>query len=139
MARRSEKVALPIFYTLPGNPSMLQGTENCVMGYKDPFCRKDMDWENPDLDMQTYVEKLNHYRGSNIDILGDGEPRLREIDEGCMLLEMYSEKGNIILYSNRTDKVIVNDFKDYEVVFTENSTKDKVGEYGTLILRKDKK
>ena len=140
VARRNEKNALPIFYTLPGNPSMLQGTENCVMGYKDPFCRKDMDWENPKLDMQTYVTKLNHYRKSNIDILGDGEPRLREIDEGCMLLEMYSEKGNIVLYSNRTDKVIFNDnFRNYEVVFTENSTKDKVGEYGTLILRKDKK
>ena len=56
-----------------------------------------------------------------------------------MLLEMYSERGSIISYSNRTDKVIANEFKDYEVVFAENSTKDKVGEDGTLILRKDKK
>ena len=138
VARRSVKVTLPIFYTLPGNPSMLQGTENCAMGYKDPFCRKVIDWKNPDLDMQAYVKKLNHYRQDNIDILGNGEPRIRVIDEGCILLEMYSEKGSIISYSNRTNKVIVNDFKDYEVVFTENSTKDKIGEYGTLILRKDK-
>ena len=108
------------------------------MGYKDPFCRKVIDWKNPDLDMQAYVKKLNHYRQDNIDILGNGEPRIRVIDEGCILLEMYSEKGSIISYSNRTNKVIVNDFKDYEVVFTENSTKDKIGEYGTLILRKDK-
>lgn len=139
-ARRCEKIALPILYTLPGSPSMLQGTENCMTGYKDPFCRKVIDWENPDLDMQAYIKSLNQYKARNIDILGDGEPRIRKIDEGFMLAEMYSEKGSIILFSNNTDtKILNNSFREYEMVFSENSTKDKIGEYGTLILRKDKK
>lgn len=140
VARRSIKVALPIFYTLSGNPSMFQGTENCVMGYKDPFCRKSMDWKNPDFDMQAYIKNLNHYLQSNIDILGDGEPRIREIDEGFMLTEMYSDKGSILVFSNNTDQVITNnDFREYREIFSENSTKDKIGEYGTLILRNDRK
>ena len=139
VARRSAKIVLPILYTFPGNPSMFQGTENCVTGYKDPFCRKDMDWENPDLDMHAYIQKLNHYRQDNIDILGDGEPRVRKIDERFMLTEVYSDKGNILLFSNNTDQVITNnDFREYREIFSENSTKDKIGEYGTLILRRDK-
>ena len=98
-----------------------------------------MDWENPDLDMHAYIQKLNHYRQDNIDILGDGEPRVRKIDERFMLTEMYSEKGNILLFSNNTDQVITNNhFREYREIFSENSTKDKIGEYGTLILRRDK-
>ena len=137
-ARRSEKIALPILYTSQGNPCMFQGTENCVMGYKDPFCRKTIDWDNPDIDMQEYIKRLNQYRRNNIDILGDCESRIRSQNEKYLLLEMYSERGSIILISNNADKIISNDIKDdYKVIFSENSTKDKIGEYGTLILRKD--
>ncbi len=138
VAKKREKIALPILYTFPGNPSMFQGTENCVTGYKDPFCRKNMDWEHPDEDMQSYVKSLNQYRKDNIDILGNCEPRTRAINEDFMIAEMYSEKGNIILLTNRTDKVVPNNnFGEYKVVFSENSTKYEVGSAGTLILRRD--
>ncbi len=137
LARRSEKIVLPIFYTAQGNPCMFQGTENCVMGYKDPFCRKTMDWDNPDIDMQEYIKRLNQYREENIDILSDCEPRIRNITKDFLLVEMYNEKGSIILISNNAKRVVGNEFKECKVIFSENSTKDKIGEYGTLILRRD--
>ncbi len=137
LARRCEKIVLPIFYTAQGNPCMFQGTENCVMGYKDPFCRKTMDWDNPDIDMQEYIKRLNQYREENIDILSDCEPRIRNITKDFLLVEMYNEKGSIILISNNAKRVVGNEFKECKVIFSENSTKDKIGEYGTLILRRD--
>lgn len=139
VARIGVEIVLPILYNLPGNPCMFQGTENCVMGYKDPLCRKTMDWEHPDLEMQAYVRALNHYRGSNMDVIENGEGRLRAINEDCAILERYTDKASILTISNRTDKVFNNDFKDdYEVIFSKNSTKDKIGPYGTLVLRRDK-
>lgn len=40
VAKQREKIALPILYTFPGNPSMFQGTENCTTGYKVHFVEK---------------------------------------------------------------------------------------------------
>ena len=140
-AIKKEKMALPIFFTFPGLPSIFQGTENAVMGYKDPFCRKVLDWENPNTEMQEYIKSLNKYLEENIDILGDCEPRIREINEKYMIAEMYSEKGSIILIVNNTTETFFNkDFiEGYEVVFREKSTKDKIEKNGVLILRKNLK
>lgn len=134
------KIAIAITYTISGNPSMLMGTENADSGYKDPYCRKPMNWDNPNILMQEFVKSMGEYRKEQKEILAQGEPRLRKCTDSVIGLERYVGKNSIILVVNRTEVTYkIQILEDYEVIFSDNSTKDKVGAYGILILKREKK
>ena len=133
------KLAIAIDYILAGNPCLFMGTENAESGYKDPFCRKPMNWDNPNISMQQFVKSMGEHRKAQKEILAQGESRLRKCTENLLVLERYVGRRSLILVVNRTEVTYkIHNLEAYEVIFSENSTKDKIGEYGTLILRRDK-
>ena len=146
------KLAIAILYTIPGNPCIFMGTENAETGYKDPLCRKPMNWDNPNIPMQEFVRNMGMYRKEQREVLSQGEGRIREdkySPEKVLILERYTKKDSIILMVNRTNEVhTVQGFGKYEVLYSENSTKEHkngepeiciLGEYGILILKKHQK
>lgn len=134
------KIAIAILYTIPGNPCIFMGTENAESGYKDPFCRKPMNWKNPNLPMHRFLKSMGCFRKDNGDILSQGESRIRSgTNDVLLILERYNGRESIVLIVNRseTEYNISKEFQGYNVLFAENSTKDKIGGYGILILRRN--
>lgn len=137
-AIQKAKLALALLYIFPGQPTMFMGTENAETGYKDPFCRKPFNWKNQNNEMQDFVKNLNFMRKINEDIFKLSEIRLIECNEFHMLVEVYSDKGSIILIVNRDKKkyCISDIYKKYKILISEKSTKDEIYENGFIYLRK---
>lgn len=70
-SRSKLKLAGILLYTLPGVPCLYYGDETGLEGFKDPFCRKTMPWNNLDEDILTFYQKLGKIRNDKIFI--DGE------------------------------------------------------------------
>ena len=65
------KMASAIQYTLPGVPSLYYGDEVGMEGFKDPFCRKTMKWEQIDEEIFNWYQILGEIRKEEVYI--DGE------------------------------------------------------------------
>ena len=63
-------MATLILYTIPGVPCIYYGEETGLEGYKDPFCRKTLPWNNIDNDILKWYQKLGEIRKDPIFIDG---------------------------------------------------------------------
>lgn len=70
-ARSKVKMAYAMLYTLPGIPCIYYGDECGLEGYKDPFCRRPMPWDNGDKELTKYLIKLGQLRNSEVFVDGD--------------------------------------------------------------------
>jgi glycosidase len=57
-----ERMAATMQYTLPGFPSLYYGDEAGMEGYKDPFNRRGMTWDNINTDLHAWYTWLGHLR-----------------------------------------------------------------------------
>ncbi len=57
-----EQMAATMQYTLPGFPSLYYGDEAGMEGYKDPFNRRGMTWDNINTDLHAWYTWLGHLR-----------------------------------------------------------------------------
>lgn len=73
LAKKLKKSAVFLQYTLPGLPAVFAGDEMGVMGYKDPFNRKPMPWNNIDDEELNFYIKMGEFRNSNRDIFANSE------------------------------------------------------------------
>ncbi len=71
LAKKRKKAALFLQYTLPGLPAICAGDEMGVMGFKDPFNRKPMPWDNIDYDDLNLYIQLGQFRHSYRDVFAD--------------------------------------------------------------------
>ena len=71
MAKKMQKVAVFLQYTLPGLPAIFAGDEIGIIGYKDPMNRKPMTWDNIDHDVLNFYIKMGQFRASHREIFAD--------------------------------------------------------------------
>lgn len=90
ISRSKLKMAYAILYTLPGIPCLYYGDETGLEGYKDPFCRKTINWNNIDNDIYLWFVKLGSIRED--DVFVDGIYEELFYDNGVFAYKRY--KGN---------------------------------------------
>lgn len=71
LAKKMQKVAVFLQYTLPGLPAIFAGDEIGIMGYKDPMNRKPMTWDYIDHDVLNFYIKIGQFRASHREIFAD--------------------------------------------------------------------
>ena len=132
-ARTLVKMAYMMTYTLPGIPSLYYGDEIGMEGGRDPFCRKPMNWDSGDYELQSYFVMLGNMRKEllPLGVFVDGE---------------YEEelfKGNVFIYNRHNEKakvIVVINNSDYEYYYRINKAIDltckKEINGGTLVASK---
>ncbi|HNZ50628.1 MAG TPA: glycoside hydrolase family 13 protein [Bacilli bacterium] len=70
-AVRRLKMATAIQFTLPGVPSIFYGDETGMEGFRDPFCRRTIDWDHINQDLFNWYQKLGKIR--HLSVFVDGQ------------------------------------------------------------------
>ena len=71
LAKKMQKVAVFLQYTLPGLPAIFAGDEIGIMGFKDPMNRKTMTWDNFDYDTFNFYIQMGEFRTEHKAIFAD--------------------------------------------------------------------
>ncbi len=99
-ARSKLKMATILIYTLPGVPCIYYGDETGLEGYKDPFCRRTIPWDNLNKDIINWYAKLGKIRNDKVYVEGIYE-------------ELFYDNG-VFAFSRKTD--------DYEIITIVNNS-----------------
>ncbi len=141
LGKKLAKMVLAILYTIPGIPCIFQGTELGETGFKDPFNRKPMNWDNYDTDMLQFVSTMGQYRIENSDILPEGKFEIVRVDADVLIIERYQEEcGHIYLAINRTSSpkeiAIPDNGKAFKQIYSNGKNSiTKLDSYGIYIVR----
>ena len=115
IARGKLKLAAILLYTLPGVPCIYYGDETGLEGYKDPFCRKTMPWNNLDEDILSFYRLLGKIR--NDDVFVDGEYRKLFLTEnGVFAFSRIKDSEIIIIINNSNYEYKYNIEKGYDLI-----------------------
>ncbi|MBQ1186285.1 MAG: glycoside hydrolase family 13 protein [Clostridia bacterium] len=109
LAKRKQKLAAAIQYTLPGVPSLYYGDEAGMQGFGDPFCRGYYPWGKEDTELKDFYAWLGKLRAENKVFCG-GEflPILAGL--GSMAYSRKDNDGELLIAVNRwceSDTIIV--------------------------------
>lgn len=109
LAKRKQKLAAVIQYTLPGVPSLYYGDEAGMQGFGDPFCRGYYPWGKEDGELKDFYTWLGKLRAENKVFCG-GEflPILAGL--GSMAYSRKDNDGELLIAVNRwceNDTIIV--------------------------------
>lgn len=99
-ARSKLKMATILIYTLPGVPCIYYGDETGLEGYKDPFCRRTIPWDDLNKDIIKWYTKLGEIRNDKVYIEGIYE-------------ELFYD-NDVFAFSRKTD--------DYEIITIVNNS-----------------
>lgn len=135
-AKKLLKIAVLIQYFLPGNPCIYYGTEVGLHGYKDPFNRKCFPWENMDMELLNFYQKIGRIR--NCYIGADSKFEVLSANENMLIFQRKNEQNAVLVAVNRTDKetkiVIPKEFENPREKFYLNSTNELLGPYGGIVM-----
>ena len=74
---------------------MFMGTENAESGYKDPFPRKPMIFRDTAI-LKNFLFNLSQVRKENLNVLAQGDARVRRCNDSLLDYERYTEKNSFI-------------------------------------------
>lgn len=115
-AKKLQKLASFLQFTLPGIPSIYYGEEIGMQGFRDPFNRQCFDLESADKDLLDYYIQLTEFRKNNKESFKTGF-KFGKITEN--LISYY--RNNILCIINLEDKAVVyEDIKNGEILFSNN-------------------
>lgn len=120
LAKKKQKLASVIQYTLPGVPSLYYGDEAGLQGFSDPFCRGTYPWGKEDAELLDFYKWLGNLRKDNAVFKnGDFFPVLSGL--GSMAYTRKSDDGEILIATNRwceSDTIEIPErFKDGETLY----------------------
>ena len=102
-AKQKLKMAALLQFTLPGVPCIYYGDESGMEGYRDPFCRRCYDWENPDEELRAHYLKLGEIREKRLkEIFSEGTYREIFADQRCLVFERRCGKKVAYIYVNNS-------------------------------------
>ena len=132
------KIAFMLMGTLPGNLCIFYGTEKGLHGFKDPFNRKCMDWENGDSDLENFFRNYLHfwksYKGSKL------QPDFLYLNSEIAMIEVKNSDYSMLTVINNTVMDIKIDIpRKYieasnKTVFTENATEEILYGFGGISI-----
>ena len=132
------KMAAVLQYTLPGVPCLYYGDENGAEGHIDPFCRRCFDWDNLNMDLIGFYQKLGKLRNEYHDIFKDGEFEALEIKNGLFFYKRVKNENAVYIYTNNSSKYLAIEFpKKYKNYLTdeiiENEFTIKPNSFGIFV------
>lgn len=137
VAKRLLKIATVIQFFLPGNSCIFYGDEVGVQGYKDPFNRKCFPWDNMDMDLLMFYASIARIK-NKYGFLREADLKIIQADEKIFAFERFDGNNKLLVIVNRSEEnvklKITENFKEEDVVFNYNSSKDVIFKYGILIL-----
>ena len=98
IARQKLKMATALLYTLPGLPTIYYGDEAGLQGFKDPFCRKPMPWDNMDTHIYEWYKLLGQIRQD--EVFADGEYHEILADGGLFVFSRSKNESQVIVIIN---------------------------------------
>ena len=102
------KLATLLQYTLPGVPCIYYGDELGMEGYRDPFNRAPMAWDNPPLPrLRDWYKQLGAWR-TKLPMLAQGEIQPYYADQNCVAYLRTDGKQTLLAAVNRSkDEVLL--------------------------------
>lgn len=98
------KMAAVLQFTMPGVPCIYYGDENAMEGHIDPFCRQCFDWNNLNVDLIEFYQKLGKLRENYREIFATGNFEVIHVENGLIYFKRNLENQNIYIYVNNSNK-----------------------------------
>ena len=138
LAVKRLKIAFVLIGTLPGNLCVFYGTEKGMHGFKDPFNRKCMTWEENDNSLEQFFKQYLHFwkkfRGSKIDL------EYLELNDKTCMIEVKNKENSMLTIINRSDREEEIKIPEKylsakeENIFIENGTKKILHGFGAISI-----
>ena len=137
LAEKRMMLAASIQYTVYGVPSLYYGDEAGVEGYHDPFCRLPYPWGRENEALLKHYMALGKIREENKSVLGSGEFKMLEAQDGVVAYSRYNDDDEIIVIANanRIKKEFVLEGEWYNLL-TNRPYTCMVAPLGCVILKK---
>ncbi len=131
LAKKRLMLATVIEYTLPGIPSIFYGDEVGMTGWSDPLNRGTYPWGKEDGFLLKFFQRLGKIRKENRDIfLGN----IEFIQNELLIYKRKSEKGEITVIVNNTNKEIKVDFSGVDLL-SDREFKNTVASYSAYVIK----
>jgi len=108
-AKKLQKLASILQFTLPGAPTLYYGDETSMEGGKDPFNRLCYPWGKEDLDMIEHYQAISKIHRKS-DALKYGTLNIIYISDGVIAYERRFENDKCIVAINANDNDVTLDF-----------------------------
>lgn len=138
LAVKRLKIAFVLMGTLPGNLCIFYGTEKGMHGFKDPFNRKCMTWEENDNSLEQFFKGYLHFwkkfKGSKIDL------EYLELNDKICMIEVKNKENSMLTIINRSDREEQIKIPEKylsakeENIFIENGTKKILHGFGAISI-----
>lgn len=96
------KLAFALQFFLPGVPCIYYGDELGMQGFRDPFCRRFMEWNSADENLRSQLKKISKLREQNRDVLENGSISFVRSDDETVAFVRENEKGAVLCAVNRS-------------------------------------
>ena len=101
LAKKKQKMAAVLQYTMPGVPCVYYGDEIGMEGYQDPFCRRCYDWNSPESELLDFYRLLGEIRTQKLKkFFTDGEYNEIFADVSCLVFERRTPEGAVYVFVN---------------------------------------
>ena len=121
------KTAVFLQFMLPGAPCIYYGDEIGMEGGTDPYNREYFKWNNIDENLQKFFKKMAHLKNY-----------FTQLKIGNIVFE--NEKDVLVFYRENLKIVVNMSCVPYEangeIVFSENTTNDKINKFGFALIKK---
>ena len=138
LAVKRLKIAFVLMGTLPGNLCVFYGTEKGMHGFKDPFNRKCMTWEENDNSLEEFFRGYLHFwkkfKGSKLDL------KYLELNDKTCMIEVENDENSMLTIINRSDREEPIKIPEKylsakeENIFIENGTKKILHGFGAISI-----
>lgn len=130
-AKKRLMLATVIEYTLPGIPSIFYGDEVGMTGWSDPLNRRTYPWGREDGFLLKFFQRLGKIRRENRDVfLGN----IEFIQNELLIYKRKSEKGELTVVANSTDKEIKVDILGFDLL-SEKEFNGIVAPYSAYVIK----
>lgn len=97
------KLAFALMFMLPGTPTIYYGDEAGLSGLEDPDNRRPFPWGEEDKGLQSFIQKLNHFRRNNQSLI-EGEFLPFQSNELLGIIREYSDNDWALFLLNPTNE-----------------------------------
>jgi len=136
------KAYLSALTFLPGNLSIFYGDEIGLEGLGNLANRRPFTWNKIDKDLLSYFQLLGSIRQYE-KYLERADLELVDVNDKYFIFRRFTDREDLLFYVNRTnykiDLCLPNSFRNSDILFRNNASKNNLDSYGSLVLKKVKR